>query len=462
MNTTLSIFDYGIISFYFILVIFLGIATSKGQSHEGFLIADRNLKTFTNSASIIASKIGAGAIMTFVALVYLFGYSAIWYFVGASAGYIFFIFFGSTLKNMAKSEKFYTLSDYFFFKFGKTVGFVSSTIVLVYSLLLFLVQLIGGAKSVSHLSGLSFSISILLLIGSIFIYVVLGGFRAVVKTDVVQLISIVFILILLCFVMTNSFNSQFISSAFSVDKSLPLNSNISFFIMGILMPFLSMDLWQRIYAASDLKTVQRSLVISAFIYFLIGVLLCILGLAISVELHDIDPDLALLEGFTTLLPGGLAGFGLVFFFAAIMSSADSYLFACISIVVHDLVVRIKPIENHNPVKLFRYAVTVLLLISFIISHWLNSMVETTFIVLAFGSIIAVCGITSWAFKKCRSRTVGSGMVVGFTGTLVSIVAGPVAATLILSSITLTIAGFILENLLTIILRISKKKHRKGK
>ena len=71
METTLSIIDYAIISFYFILVIFLGIATSKRQSREGFLIADRNLKTFANSASIIACKIGAGAIMTFVALVYL-------------------------------------------------------------------------------------------------------------------------------------------------------------------------------------------------------------------------------------------------------------------------------------------------------------------------------------------------------------------------------------------------------
>jgi Na+/proline symporter len=255
--------------------------------------------------------------------------------------------------------------------------------------------------------------------------------------------------------MTKAFDRQFISSAFTVDKSLPLKFSISFFIMGILGPFMSMDLWQRIYAASDLKTVQRSIVISAFIYFLVGVLLCILGLAISVELHDIDPDLALLEGFTTLLPGGLVGLGLVLFFSAIMSTADSYLFAGISIIVHDLVVRLKGAENLNLVRLSRYAITVLLSISFMASFWLNKMVETTFIVIAFGSIVAVCVIASWGFKKCRSRTIGSGMVVGFLGTVVFIISKPVTATLVLNSIALTISGFILEYLMALTLRIKQ-------
>ena len=72
MKTPISIIDYATITFYFALVIALGIATSKGQSREGFLIADRNLKAFANSTSMVASKIGAGIIMTFVALVYLF------------------------------------------------------------------------------------------------------------------------------------------------------------------------------------------------------------------------------------------------------------------------------------------------------------------------------------------------------------------------------------------------------
>ena len=413
----MPLIEYAIVTLYFAVIIFLGLVVSKRQSREGFLIADRNLKTFVNSTSIIASKIGAGTVMTFVALVYLYGYSAIWYFVGSSAGYIFFILFAGNLKKMSHNRNFYTLADYFFFKFGRTVGFVSSSIVLVYTLLILLVQLIGGAKAVAHLSGFSYSTSILLLIVTIFIYIFLGGFKAVVKTDTVQLISIVIIIGLLVFIFTNAFDRLLISSALAVDKSLPLKSIISFFLMGILMPFCAIDLWQRIYAARDLKTVERSLVISAFIYFLIGVLLCVVGLAISVELRDIDPDLALLSGFTTHLPSGLTAFGLVFFFAAIISSADSYLFAGISIIVHDFAVRVKPIEKSNLVKLFRYASAVSLLLSFMASFWLKSIVETTFIVLGLGSVVSICGIASWGLKKCRSLNIGGGMVIGFAGTV---------------------------------------------
>jgi Na+/proline symporter len=455
METPLSIIDYAIMAFYLAVIIFLGFVASKRQSREGFLIADRNLKTFANSASMVASKIGAGSVMTFVAMVYLFGYSAIWYFVGACAGYIVFFFFAGDLKRMSHNKNFYTLSDYFFFKFGKTVGFVSSSIVLVYMLLIFLVQLIGGAKVVAHLSAFSYSTSILLLSVTIFIYIFLGGFKAVVKTDTVQFISIVIIIGLLVFIFTKAFDRQLISSALTVDKSIHLKSIIGFFLMGILMPFSAMDLWQRIYAARDLKIVQRSLVISAFIYFSVGVLLCAVGLAIKVELPDIDPELALLEGFTTLLPSGLTGIGLVFFFAAIMSSADSYLFACISIIVHDFAVRVKPIEKSKLVKLFRYASAVFLLIGLMASLWLKSIVETTFIVLALGSVVSICGIASWGLKKCRGRTIGSGMVIGFVGTVVFMIIKPIDVSLVLNSIALTIGGFILEYLLTLIFKRGK-------
>jgi Na+/proline symporter len=356
---------------------------------------------------------------------------------------------------MSHGKNFYNLSDYFFFKYGNTIGFVSASIVLVATVLILLVQLIGGAKAIASLSGFSYPTSILLLIISIFIYTVLGGFKAVVKTDTVQLISMVFIIVLLGFVMTKAFDMNLISSALTVDKSLPLKSKVSFFIIGILIPFASPEIWQRIYAARDLKTVQRSLVLSAFIYFLIGALLCIVGLAISVELHDIDPDLALLEGFTTLLPNGLLGFGLVLFCAAIMSSADSYLFACVSIIVHDFAVRIKPIEKGNTVKVFRYTVAVLLLICFFASFWLKSMVETTFIVLTLAGITAICGVTSWGLKKIRSRTIGSGMVIGFAGTVAFIIIKPIDVSLVLYSIALTIGGFILEYLLTLIFKREK-------
>ena len=98
---------------------------------------------------------------------------------------------------MSQGNSFYTLSDYFYLKYGKAVGFLSSIIVLTYMLLMLMVQLIGGAKAVAHLSGGSFSTSFILISVTIFIYIVFGGFKAVIKTDIIQFFAIFSIIALL-------------------------------------------------------------------------------------------------------------------------------------------------------------------------------------------------------------------------------------------------------------------------
>lgn len=96
---------------------------------------------------------------------------------------------------------------------------------------------------------------------------------------------------------------------------------MSFFMIGILIPFFSAELWQRVYAAKDIQTVRKSLVISATVYPIIGILIIIIGLSISSQLQGIDPDMALVKGFTDILPPEIFGLGLIILFASIMSSA---------------------------------------------------------------------------------------------------------------------------------------------
>jgi hypothetical protein len=83
------------------------------------------------------------------------------------------------------------------------------------------------------------------------------------------------------------------------------------------------------------------------------------------------------------------------------------------------------------------------------------MVEMTFIVLTLAGIVAICVVTSWGLKKCRSRTIGSGMVIGFAGTAAFIIIKPINISVVLFSLALTIGGFICEYLLTLILKREK-------
>ena len=380
MAASLTALDLFFILCYIFLLILLGYISASKETREDFLIAGRSLGTFANTATIVASKSGTGALVTFVALVYLYGISAMWFFAGASTGYIIFIFFAVNLRKISSDKEFYTLSDYFFDKFGKTTGFISAGIVLVYMLLASLLQLIGGAKILAFVSGISFTVSLFIIGATILIYTILGGFRAVVKTDIAQLLSLIVLMGFLGYIISPGSIDIPPSASLSAAKTAPLKSIISFFIIGIILPFASAELWQRVYAARDVQTVRRSLIASALVYQFIGILLLIIGLVISPQLSGIDPDMVLIEGFTTLLPPGFTGLAIVVFLAAVMSSADSYLFVNISVLLQDFYARLRPLKKTGLVKLFRYTLIIFLAICLLLSFWLRSMVAITFIV----------------------------------------------------------------------------------
>ena len=452
MTPETSVLDIFYTILYLAIVIFLGYISSKRVTSEGFLIADRKLGALSNASTIIASKTGAAVLITFVALVYLYGISAMWMFIGASFGYLLFIFFAVRLRMLSSNHSFYTLSDYFFHRHGSTVGYLSGVIILVVTLLLFLMQMIGGAKILVNLTGLSYAVSLSIVALTILIYTILGGFKAVVITDMIQLLGIITFTGIIGFILIEGADVPFIRCFSTTNTTLPLKKTVSFFIIGIIVPFCSAELWQRIYAAENIDTARRSLIIAAAVYPLIGGGMLIIGLMISRKLPGIDPDTVLVEGFIHLLPAGFVGLGLVVLLAAIMSSADSYLFVNISIILQDFYVRFKPIEKKQLVLLFRYALVGLVLIIFLLSVLLRSMVALTFITLAFGSVIALTTIASWRIRKIKNGTLITGMVTGFLSTLFLISIGPVTELLVLKSVTSTIAGFLAGSLISFFVR----------
>lgn len=458
MTTTLSVLDFFYIILYLVLVIFLGFLSARKETSEEFLIAGRSLNTLSNASTIVASKTGAGIMLTFVALVYLYGISAMWYFVGASSGYIIFIFFAVKLKEISNEYEFYTLSDYFFHKFGKTTGFLSAALILVVMLLALLMQLTGGAKILFSISGIPYTQSLLLIGITILIYMILGGFKAVVKTDIAQIMMISVLIVFVGHIIEKGTTVSLIIDSLSSDRSTPPKTIFSFFLLGILIPFYSAELWQRIYAAKDVNTVKKSLILSALVYFVIGFLLMTIGLSISKQVSGIDPDLALIAGFNLLLPAGFLGLGLVIFFAAIMSSADSYLFANISILLQDFYARFKPLDKNTLVRLFRYILIGFLLLSVILSIWLQSMVSITFVAVAFGCVIGLVVVASWLIRQIHPRTLIGGMVSGFSGTLLLAIIEPISETLVLKALLFTFLGFFAGSLLNWLSRKRKREY----
>ena len=185
-GTELSWLDLTLLITYTLVCIGIGLWNSRKQDDTDFLIAGRHLNQWGFVTSVVASYIGGAAIVAYAAYVYNFGISAIAVFVGTSLGFLIFIPYAKKLRRIGATQKFYTLSDWFYHKFGKGPGALSAAILLFVYFGMLLNQFIAGSSILANISGLSYEFSLLLSSGIITVYLVAGGFNSVIKTDIFQ------------------------------------------------------------------------------------------------------------------------------------------------------------------------------------------------------------------------------------------------------------------------------------
>ena len=245
----------------------------------------------------------------------------------------------------------------------------------------------------------------------ILIYLLLAGFHSVVRTDVLQYIAIFFVMITFTFFLVGK--TPIPMGEFNLFDAGPINI-IGFFIMGIIFPFASPELWQRVYAFKDKKTLKKSIIGSVFIYLIFGGILTVIGLLVKSNLPGLDPDTALIHGFAQLLPVGLSGLAIVVFFAAFMSSIDTYVYTSASSFVQDF---FKNLSKAEIVKRIRWAIFGFLFIGTIISILIGDLIDAAFLIPGFVIMISVPAIATWIKPKVSKITINTTFIFGIAGCL---------------------------------------------
>lgn len=405
----MGFFDLIAIAGYLLIVSFVGWRAGRGEDSEGFLLGGRNLEAFSAACTIAATKVGAGLLLTFTALVYEFGAGAIWLFVGFVFGYAIFFFFARKLKRIGDSQQLLTMPDYYRYCFDRNTARLVSAVLVLNLFGWLVVTFIGGAKILSSYTEVPYSVSTVIVAGVIALYLLSGGFLAVVRTDVVQLFGIGSLLILLLVVLSNS------SGAWREDLSiftLPIGKTASFFVTGVLVPLASAEMWQRVYAVKDEKTLAKSLIIASLMYIVLGVALLAITLCIKDALPNLTSDIALVSGLHQLLPVGLSGLAVVVFYSAIMSTSDTLLFTAAASIANDLCQDFnrgdfydqeREIEQRETtVRLMKISMLVLCVLAVIFAIVFADIVDTTFFFLAITLSLGAVVLLHWIFPKLRS------------------------------------------------------------
>ncbi|MFA5991512.1 MAG: sodium:solute symporter family protein [Candidatus Doudnabacteria bacterium] len=348
---------------YILIVIAIGLISSRKQTEEGFMIGDRQIKGFQLAATMSAGWFDGSTLAIFFAYLYQYGFSAIWMFFGILIGFLFFRQFAHKIKQKADELKVYTMPEYYYKLFGKKNGLMFSLFLITQFFLLLIVNLIVSGKVLSTIFSIPYFISV--TIGGVIIlsYLLLAGFKAVVRTDFFQLI------IMLVMAITTGaflFHKTTITLSTLNFTNLGFGNIVGFIILAGLGVMIAPDLWQRLIASKDVKQLKNGLALSGFILVILGLAVSILGLATKQYFPNIKPEDALVIGFSNLLPGFLASFGMVLLYAVSLSSSDTITFVISSILTRDIKNYTKKFNERSMKNITRYIMVLLTILACIV------------------------------------------------------------------------------------------------
>ncbi|MBI2673496.1 sodium:solute symporter family protein [Candidatus Woesearchaeota archaeon] len=429
---------------YVIITILIGVFSSRKETEDDFMIAERRVHGVQVAATMSASSFDGATLAIYLAYVYQYGFSAIWLFVGIAIGFLFVRKYAWKIKQKADELKVYSMPEYFFKILGKKNGLMFSLFIVLQFFLLLTVNFIISGKVLSAIFQIPYFLAV--IIGGLIIltYLLLAGFKAVVRTDFFQMI--------IMFIMTLSvgiflFGKTHIPvSEFNLG-TLGIGNILGFLILAGVGIMATPDLWQRIFATKDEKNLKRGLNYSAVILLILGVVISIVGLATKQFFPNIVPEDALVVGFSHLLPFGLKEFGMVLLYAVALSSSDTATFVISSIFTRDLKNYSQKYSEESMKKLTRFFMIMFIALAVLLGIFYQNILALGFSLASLGLALfpVIFGSFYW---KLKQRAVFWSLVLGFLSIVVLFVGNQLnPQTAVISLPVVLISLIVLQKLL---------------
>ena len=346
--------------------------SKKYKGLSNYLVANRNIGTFSLTTSLVSSALGAWILFGPAAAATWGGMGAvIGYAIGAAFPLYILIYLGQKFRTLYPKAK--TLIEVIRLKFGKKLFKLILFLSVFYMTIFLIAEVTAVSILINYIAGTSLWITALIVITSSLIYTLYGGLRASIFTDSIQFVIFIILLIVsFSFLITfnsNEFNFDFIK----VNKPYLLSSNyipnftagLTFFIAVAATNLFHQGNWQRVYAAKNNHILKKSLFFSFLIIIPIVFFMGFTGLVAVSANSDVIPDLAF---FSLLLGENLIFLSLIIIILAIsltVSSIDTLINAISSLIIVDGNKIIKLKSNYSIIS--NYIILFLSIIVFIVA-----------------------------------------------------------------------------------------------
>jgi len=334
---------WGILAAFSVLWVWLGwFWGRRAKELDDYVLAGRRVGLALGTATAMATWVTSNTTMAAPQLAYQMG---IWGMLGYSLGSVGLILFAPLARRIrALMPGGFTSGDFIRLRYGKTAWRVFLAISLFYGLGWLISLGMAGGILINALTGIDYRLGMSVILAICVLYTVLGGLRAVIGTDFIQTLLILFGIIVLAWLAIDAVGFERMHEAVVEERPELLNLLMPAAIMflfnnllfGVGEIFHSNVWWSRAFAFD--KGVGFKAYLTAGIFWMpIPVVAGFIALAApALDLNVPAPDMVGPLVAANLL--GVGGAILVFIvvFSALASSLDSLLAATSDLVLQDI------------------------------------------------------------------------------------------------------------------------------
>ena len=352
------------------------IGDSKTETTADYFLAGRKLKWYQIGFSLFATNFSASALIGLTGAAYITGiaiYNYEW------VGILALVFFALILVGVVRGSRVYTIAEYLTERYDERVKALYSVFIIFLIVFIDMAGSLyaGGLLLGEIIPGLSANAVIILVMIMAGLYSVVGGLKAISKTDMFQSIVLMLGAFLIAYYSITASGGWQNLVANAPKESLSLIRGLddravpwTGLVTGI--PILCAYFWltnqnmvQWVLSAKSQTDARRGLLFAGFLKLPILFIVIIPGVAaVSLIPGITEPDRIYPAMLLELLPAGVLGIVLAGFVAALMSNTDSTLHAASTIVTMDFVRRWKPeITSHQLVGIGRITTIIIIGIS---------------------------------------------------------------------------------------------------
>ena len=468
-----GVVGWSIVLAYLLVTIGIGLACFRHRDSSQFLNADFDVPWWAAAASYQASVFPVMAMLTLPAMAYVTDQRhATQYVAALIAVWLLAVHIAPILRRLGITSIF----EYLESRFDARIHMAAAGVWIAGQVLLVGVSIAVAAVALSAVVGGSNAIWVLALGASVTICVALGGLRASLWSDVLQ-VGLILMAVGLCLAMVlmGAENASSIWRAQGkltlYDPGFSLTEPVIWVMLvgGFFTAFTQLgdqSLMQRLLTTRGPRDCKRAMYGQYIIGLPIVACLCLGGSAVfawqrtnpEFVMPTIDTNLLWLHIAAHQLPGLVGVLVLVALLSAAMSTADSGCHSIATVGLHDLIRRYVPDwEEATFLKLARGLVFAAGLLGTFLAGWMTLLsmdgLFTAFarIIAVFGGSIASVMVLGLVTRQAHSAGVLVGLVIGVIGTAIAVFIVPVHPALyaffafVLAGASGLIASFVLPS-----------------